>query len=420
MTDAFEVATSAAAPPAIRKNDGTGKLHFPPLDGLRGLAVLMVIVVHAYRYSGIASAGILLGRFASAGWIGVTLFFVLSGFLISGILFDTSGKPHYLRDFYGRRSLRIIPLYSAFLLCYFFVVPHVEFLASRLPQPGSQVPYWSYLTNMKDFLFPSAASAEPIDPLWSLAVEEQVYLFWPLVILLVPRRRFCHFLLATVVASFAWRFGTRAAAASVESSYAWTFSNLEAFAAGAAVAWGTRYAPATLHRLARLVLPAAGGIVAGMWIGQRHFSFWLGPLQMLTVGMSAAIWMFAALIGVIITTPATTRLNAMLSLKALRLTGRYSYSMYLVHAPLIALLLPTVVQYGPSEGMGQVGLAVMFVFIIAASAFAVASLTWHGLEKHCLRLKWLFPLSSDAVVRVMPTNDAKESLPASGGVTSQI
>ena len=96
---------------------------------------MLVVAVHAFNYTGTSRIGRIADTFARSGWTGVTLFFVLSGFLISGILMDTMKRKHQLRDFYARRSLRIFPLYCAFLVVNFFVVPHSPLASQYLTQP---------------------------------------------------------------------------------------------------------------------------------------------------------------------------------------------------------------------------------------------------------------------------------------------
>jgi peptidoglycan/LPS O-acetylase OafA/YrhL len=141
--------------------------HFRPLDGLRGIAILLVILVHSFNYKGSSILGRVLDTVARAGWVGVTLFFVLSGFLITGILLDTRDRKNYLRDFFARRSLRIFPLYFAFLAIYFFVAPHVPYVSEQLPQPQPemQIYYWTYLANMMEWLSGTTNKVRPLDPI---------------------------------------------------------------------------------------------------------------------------------------------------------------------------------------------------------------------------------------------------------------
>ena len=156
--------------------------HIPALDGVRGLAVLMVVLVH---YGGGAKSPNplihFIGLIIKTGWTGVTLFFLLSGFLITGILWDSRDTPHWWRNFYARRSLRIFPLYYASLLLVLVGAAFSHTL--RLCLSNIWI-YALYLQNMPSLIPRAVTLASPllIGHFWSLAVEEQFYLIWPFVI----------------------------------------------------------------------------------------------------------------------------------------------------------------------------------------------------------------------------------------------
>jgi peptidoglycan/LPS O-acetylase OafA/YrhL len=169
--------------------------HLPALDGLRGIAILLVMAFHRVLLHPGSLERSLLGRLGLCGWVGVDLFFVLSGFLITGILFDTKDRPDYFRRFYFRRTVRIFPLYYGFLL-------GVLGLGVALQATGrspfgwgdfwrNQLVLWTYTTNLA---FAAAGEWYALAPmltltsLWSLAIEEQFYLVWPLLIRRVSRR----------------------------------------------------------------------------------------------------------------------------------------------------------------------------------------------------------------------------------------
>jgi peptidoglycan/LPS O-acetylase OafA/YrhL len=149
----------------------------PELDFWRGIAIASVVLYHAIYWSQPSQPNKIADVFTRAtvfGWLGVNLFFVLSGFLITGILLDSKGKPGYFRIFYGRRIRRIIP---AYLVCLVLVV------CFHLVSTGGLLRAVTFTANYN--LIPAARS---YGPLWSLSVEEQFYLVWPLVVLLVSRR----------------------------------------------------------------------------------------------------------------------------------------------------------------------------------------------------------------------------------------
>ena len=167
----------------------------PQLDGLRGVAVSLVVVFHyvtfSARFGDTPAANVLL-RLVSFGWSGVDLFFVLSGFLIGGILMDARGSRNYFQVFYARRVCRIFPLYFALL--------GISFAAMQFPQLKPlferQIPWPAYVTFSQNFwmAFTSAALTGVLNPTWSLAVEEQFYLAIPALICLVKPKRLGWFL----------------------------------------------------------------------------------------------------------------------------------------------------------------------------------------------------------------------------------
>lgn len=164
------------------------------LDGIRGIAVMLVLIWHYIACQVDREAGLWASAIRRCLYLtgsGVDLFFVLSGFLIVGILLDQRGAGNYLRVFYLRRACRILPLY--FLLFGLFVI-----LASsiRLPEPAHQwlfghpLPLWSYATFTQNILMGIQGhyGANTLAVTWSLAVEEQFYLLIPLIVLISGRK----------------------------------------------------------------------------------------------------------------------------------------------------------------------------------------------------------------------------------------
>jgi len=146
------------------------------LDGWRGLAILFVLCFHFFDF------GFLKNVFYF-GWSGVDLFFTLSGFLITGILLDTKNNSRYYQSFIIRRILRIFPLYYAVLLVFLFISRESN-ATNWFPQ--YQVYFWTYTSN---YLFMEKGFFQPLGHFWSLAIEEQFYLIWPLVVLITTRRQ---------------------------------------------------------------------------------------------------------------------------------------------------------------------------------------------------------------------------------------
>src|SRR3954469_17134562 len=162
--------------------------HLPVLDGLRGIAILAVIVYHyAFELQHGHGLGGAIYELLHQGRHGVDLFFVLSGFLITGILLDTRESPRYFRTFYARRILRIFPLY-------FFYLAAVALLLTRWwtshfgYNPWAGVSFWPYFLYFENFKSHHMFNDLFLGHLWSLAVEEQFYTVWPLLVALMPRR----------------------------------------------------------------------------------------------------------------------------------------------------------------------------------------------------------------------------------------
>jgi peptidoglycan/LPS O-acetylase OafA/YrhL len=155
------------------------KSHYPGIDYLRGIAILSVLIYHCFDF--VESF-----RF---GWMGVDLFFVLSGFLITDILIRAREHKNYIFKFYIRRALRILPIYLLVLLAFLSLAPIL------FNDQSVESPYGYYTTNQAWFfvfmqnwlmIFKGAAPVPYLSHFWSLAVEEQFYLFWPLLLLLIP------------------------------------------------------------------------------------------------------------------------------------------------------------------------------------------------------------------------------------------
>jgi peptidoglycan/LPS O-acetylase OafA/YrhL len=347
------------------------------LDGLRAVAVAAVIVFHA-RVA--IDGGPLVRAYqwvGTAGWVGVDLFFVLSGFLITGILLDAKDRPHYFRTFYVRRTLRIFPLYYAVLFGTLVIAP--IFLGAS--QPGErtilreQAWLWTYTTNVEvlrwgGMLFTSGWIS--LTHLWSLAIEEQFYLVWPLLVRVTSRRALVVVAGAIVIAAPVVRVAMRSAGVSPAAVYEFTLCRLDPLAVGACCAVLVRARPAWAAR-ASAILGGLGALGVAIAIAIAHrFELDAGPVQ--TLGLSALALGFG---GAVLRAARGVR---WLEARPLVAIGKYSYGMYLFHA----LLLPLYRRiYAPSSLAGALGFA-LFVFV---ATFAIAAASWHLFERRFLALK---------------------------------
>jgi peptidoglycan/LPS O-acetylase OafA/YrhL len=160
----------------------------PELDGIRGTAILIVLVFHWIYKDGIPILPNKLQGLLSYGWSGVDLFFVLSGFLIGGILLDSRDSTNYFKVFYARRFYRILPLYGA--LCLWSLAVFYAHLSTHAWLFQGKIPWYAYLTFGQNFWMAKihAGFSYQTDVTWSLAIEEQFYLTLPFVIRVVRRK----------------------------------------------------------------------------------------------------------------------------------------------------------------------------------------------------------------------------------------
>jgi peptidoglycan/LPS O-acetylase OafA/YrhL len=173
--------------------------YYENLDGVRGIAALMVVVFHFFR-SDISKNLPHLSIFQALtefGQHGVSLFFILSGFVITRILMNSKEKPDYFKNFYIRRALRIFPLYYSFLLLWYFVLPYFDH--SEFTPFKSQIPFYLYIQNF--FVIFNLPRMGP-PHFWTLAVEEHFYLVWPLIVYLTPNKRLIWAIAGFVLVSF--------------------------------------------------------------------------------------------------------------------------------------------------------------------------------------------------------------------------
>lgn len=362
-----------------------------PLDGVRGIAVLAVMAFHFSMFSGIEATTAALGVWhgiASVGWIGVDLFFVLSGFLITGILYESKGTEGYFRTFYARRALRIFPLYFGVLAAFFLVLPLLLPGSDAVrANTSSQIWFWTHLTNVQIALEGWSTSSFYLVHFWSLAVEEQFYLVWPVVVLLLSGRQLVRFCAAVMVFSLLLRMYLFATGAGI-GAYVLTPARMDTLAFGAALAIGVRD-PILYAHLRRYAPPLAG--VAATLLG--GILLWRGALDKTdavtgTLGFTLLGALFSAGVLFAVSSDRGSWCSRVLSSRGLRFFGKYSYALYVFHQP-VALLLAGL---GLPLALGRLGAPdfaaqAIYVAIAAAVSISLALISWNAYEKHFLKLK---------------------------------
>ncbi|SFS20670.1 Peptidoglycan/LPS O-acetylase OafA/YrhL, contains acyltransferase and SGNH-hydrolase domains [Granulicella pectinivorans] len=382
--DNKEHAPAATAPPR----------HMPALDGLRGLAISLVLCCHANVFIGAPAPGsstfdhlryLILG----GGWIGVNLFFVLSGFLITGILVATKSSSHYFKSFYARRFLRIFPLYYLYVIA---IIGFTRAAYTNLDRASLLFFFYNFraISLQHHLLW--------VNSLWSLAVEEQFYLVWPILIVLLRRRTLQYLCVAGVVFALALRIWSFPHDATFQSTYYSTLCRMDDLLIGALLAlW--RSDEGIEMKMRRYEAPVGIAALIGLfaiaaWTGHfmdfvtfnnkgafRHSSVLiLGPGMTLLAALSAVMvakcWH-------------QNPINSIFLFWPLRRLGKYSYGMYMLHWPLLYLI-----QRAQERMQSHFHVHVHSYFILPAifvTCYAGAVASFYVFERHFLRLKRLFP-----------------------------
>jgi len=261
-------------PSPVQQLSGFSAKRIPELDGVRGLAIVLVLLWHYVQNNLVAAASSPLGYLRHSlffTWSGVDLFFVLSGFLITGILIDNRNKEHYFKVFFIRRICRIFPLYYLYLLVFILMLYAG---AGKLPLFGDSlnlngVPIWSYATYTQNIFMglKNTAGADWLIVTWSLAVEEQFYLMLPFLVYFNQKKHLPYLFLWLVLTAIYMRFTMPGI-----SAYINMFWRADSLMTGALLAWAIRrqsfvawLAPRRLVVLALLVLFAAGILLANQY-----------------------------------------------------------------------------------------------------------------------------------------------------------
>lgn len=371
----------------------------PELDGLRGIAVLIVMIYHFCSVPKMLKTPLDLNFFnvMQLGWVGVDLFFVLSGFLITGILLDArDSSKHYFRSFYLRRVLRIFPLYYAYLLFFFLVLPMVvgsvldgEKLAAFEALMDLKVWFAFYASNIWTFLS-GEHTGLATSHFWTLAIEEQFYMVWPLVVFLCARKTLVRISVGVIAAALALRIGLAAVDTSPISIYVFTLTRIDTLLFGALLAIGVRSGldPAVLAGWARRVLWVAAPLaLVILWRGNQHA---VSHVSIYTVGFTLVAASFTSLIALTVTGADSSRLSRVLRTRWLRFMGTYSYGLYVLHVIVYSIM--TRVAGTPKIWLGtQIPWQIGFILVCSAISIVLALTSWHVMEKRFLALKKHFP-----------------------------
>ena len=345
----------------------------PQLDAVRGLAILVVMVHNTSPKYPILH----LQQLFSDGWMGVDLFFVLSGFLITGILVDTKESEAYFKNFYVRRCLRIWPLYYSLLFFMFVVVRFLNRSEFHTVLQQSS-PWWAFPLFLQNFLLPvSTNAAGPLGVTWSLAIEEQFYLIWPLVVRFCSRTQLRRIAVAEICISPALRYYLSLHHVDL---YTNVFCRLDGLMAGAFLALLVRsnnFVPSKLLKGAWILF----GVTAPLaFVTEAFHARWI---VFSFTALASASFIYVSLFS------PRKWLQAVMTNRFLIYTGTISYGLYLLHK----------IPFGMVETLRLDRHPFLPLPIILLASYAMAIISWNLLEKPFLKLKRFFEARSDPLDR---------------------
>ena len=385
--------------------EGLSRSFIPELNGLRAIAISLVFLHHTSGLIPRVNLPVaLLGLYLTQGWMGVDLFFVISGFLITGILLDTRECGNYFSGFYARRVLRIFPLYYVVLTAILAggAALKSDVVSSVLPLPADRWLYYCYLTNWislwKAQWVPGYTNF--VAHFWSLAVEEQFYLAWPLIVWLLRPRTVPYAAGALTAFAFVIRL-CWVSYAGEQQVIAWnTFTRMDSLFIGAICA--CIYRDAALLAKVRKWLPWTA--VAGL--GGYLVSYTLLELRALgfpAILLRLAKWGsaqycgytligigFASILLMAVQGNENSWMRRILRDRLIGRLGTYSYGFYVFHVPIfgaacifafpaIARLNPDAVIAGPA-----------CILLLSVVTFIVSALSYELFEKRILGFKRYF------------------------------
>jgi len=363
--------------------------HLPALDGVRGLAILLVLSLHFFPGTPHSHPERIARSLLAFGATGVDLFFVLSGFLITGILYDSLQDERFFRKFYARRALRILPLYYGVIAVY-AIVGMVQNRSSH----GELLSLTCYLQNTSLIAPPlfhySAPLFLPLGHFWSLAIEEQFYLVWPLLVFLLRTRTrlliLCAslILLCPILRFLAWNHGVP-----FPEVHGSTLYRADSLVIGGALSLLLR------SRWHDRVISTAGWLFLFIPLLLLVSSFGLPRLLVRPQAISAAASSSDSLLalgytGLLVLALGSSATRSVFSARPMRFLGKYSYGLYVLHVILFSYL-EVPLRNALSRIHVSRGVSVVVVGVVGFTASILAAvLSYQLYERHFLKLKRFF------------------------------
>jgi peptidoglycan/LPS O-acetylase OafA/YrhL len=340
------------------------------LDGVRAIAALMVMFFHFFQITTVHDSFTTLSKLAGFGQTGVSLFFVLSGFLITRILIFTKDTPRFFYNFYVRRALRIFPLYYLFLAIYFCLIPLIY--KTPFPPLNLQIYYWIYLQDFAmTFNWKQAGPAH----FWSLAIEEHFYLFWPLLVYYLSNKRIAIAIATIIAVAFLVRVLL------VKNNYEvyyFTFCRMDELAIGALLALLEVKNKLIGKNATRFLLLFIIIIIPTLiiWI---YFTGSGNPVLQV-VKFTLIAFSYFSIIGFVISIKETHLIKKFLQINPLLFSGKISYGLYVFHP----------VCFGLVYHFMETSSTFLNFILSFAFTYLLATFSYYLFENKFLRLKKFF------------------------------
>ncbi|MCL6524164.1 MAG: acyltransferase [Thermoflavifilum sp.] len=357
--------------------------HIPALDGLRGMAILLVLLYHCFPF--------LITRL---GWVGVDLFFVLSGFLITGILLDTKYSKGYYKNFIVRRVLRIFPLYYLVLCILFIFIPLVGLEKIRgqnfIFYSHHQQWFWLYMQNWL-FSIKGFPENHSLVHFWSLAVEEQFYIFWPIIIYILPRRFFLLVTTSLIIFSILFRLKLgQFWSLNYTYPYLSTLSRMDALLVGGIIAYLIRYQKSILEKTIPFIMVlAVCGSIMGIFIIKSASFLRLYPIYTLFDISFACMLVYSLTIKKNLCT-------IVFQSSALQFLGKYSYGIYVYHYILYEMVAMHFFKVNTTNGIPEINYIQILILgiCIVLISIGISWISYRFWEKPFLGMKkYFYPTS---------------------------
>lgn len=347
--------------------------YYPALDGLRGFAILGVLLQHNFSFLPVPKFG----------WVGVDLFFVLSGFLITEILLKTKEQKNFLPNFYIRRILRIFPLYYGSLILFFSLAPLIsQFKDQYSYYYSNQGMLWMHLQNWLYIAKPKLDDHTVFSHFWSLSVEEQFYLVWPLIILACKKRRLVFVIYIALLGSVLFRFLTWSYLGNGDTNFLLQYmTRVDGLCIGSLIAvWRNSSVQTPTEKLLRVGITLLSLHLVAFLISKTIFP----NIPHFTIfGYSTIAVLFGFLLNFLI--ERRNRLTKFLfENKPIKGLGKISYGVYVYHWPIFVLfkifVADRIIKMGMTENI--------FISIAATTlAILVSIVSYNLFEKKILALR---------------------------------